>query len=220
MPDLRGPDLARRLVIDTTRVDHALHVRLHGRRAGRRDQLAPGSRRLHPETFLAQCARRQGARDAGSPAQHRARSTHDTSRRPLPRARPGVERAHRHPHDRQSRRPRSPSLVSTWTLTTFEQGVSGGQPARVTNPRGLLVLDAAGHAFEFVTSLASQRTTGGQVPVAEALAAFAGYGGFWGQYRVDAAQQDDHVSRRRRASARRSWREGVLAIDSSSMATA
>lgn len=81
------------------------------------------------------------------------------------------------------------SLVSTWTLTVVEQGVSGGQPARVTNPRGLLVFDAAGHAFEFVTSLAAQRTTGGQVPVAEAQTAFAGYGGFWGNYRVDAAKK-------------------------------
>jgi len=58
--------------------------------------------------------------------------------------------------------PVAPSLVSTWTLTTFEQGVSGGPAARVTNPRGLLVLDAAGHAFEFVTSSATQRTAAGR----------------------------------------------------------
>ncbi len=79
------------------------------------------------------------------------------------------------------------SLVSTWTLTTLEQGVSGGPATRVANPRGMLILDAAGHAFEFVTNHATQRIAGGQVPVAEAPAAFAGYGGFWGQYRVDAA---------------------------------
>ena len=83
----------------------------------------------------------------------------------------------------------APSLVSTWTLTTFEQGVSGGPAARVPNPRGLLVLDAAGHAFEFVTSSATQRIAGGQVPVADAPAAFGAYGGFWGQYRVDQAQK-------------------------------
>jgi lipocalin-like protein len=80
-------------------------------------------------------------------------------------------------------------LVSTWTLTTFEQGVSGGSAARVANPRGMLILDAAGHAFEFFTSQATQRIAGGQVPVAEALAAFAAYGGFWGHYRVDAARK-------------------------------
>ena len=91
---------------------------------------------------------------------------------------------------RQSGQPPTvPALVSTWTLTTLEQGVSGGTPARVPNPRGLLVLDAGGHAFEFVTSAASQRIAGGQVPVADAPAAFAGYGGFWGDYRVDAARR-------------------------------
>jgi hypothetical protein len=85
--------------------------------------------------------------------------------------------------------PAAASLVSTWTLTTLELGVSGGPPVRVNNPRGLLVFDAAGHAFEFVTSLATQRAAGGQVPMAEAQAVFAGYGGFWGNYRVDAAKQ-------------------------------
>jgi hypothetical protein len=83
--------------------------------------------------------------------------------------------------------PSTSLLVGTWTLTMFEQGGSGGPAARVANPRGLLILDAAGHAFEFVTSQATQRIAGGQVPVAEALAAFAGYGGFWGRYRVDTA---------------------------------
>ncbi len=78
-------------------------------------------------------------------------------------------------------------LVSTWTLTALERGAGGGPATRVANPRGLLILDRAGNAFEFVTSLATQR--GGQVPLAEAQAAFAGYGGFWGQYRVDATQR-------------------------------
>jgi hypothetical protein len=81
------------------------------------------------------------------------------------------------------------SLVGTWTLTITEQSGSGGPTTRVANPRGLLVLDATGHAFEFVTSSATQRMAGGQVPVAEAAAAFAAYGGFWGQYRVDAAKK-------------------------------
>jgi hypothetical protein len=53
----------------------------------------------------------------------------------------------------------------------------------------MLILDSAGHAFEFVTSLATQQMTGGQVPVADAQAAFAGFGGFWGEYRVDAANK-------------------------------
>jgi hypothetical protein len=80
--------------------------------------------------------------------------------------------------ERQSTNPApvASSLVSTWTLTTFEQGGTGGQASRVTNPRGLLVLDAAGHAFEFVTSSATQRVAPGQVAVADAPAAFAAYG--------------------------------------------
>jgi hypothetical protein len=81
------------------------------------------------------------------------------------------------------------ALVSTWTLNAFEQSVNGGPLARIPNPRGLLILDGAGHAFEFVTSLATQRMTGGQVPVADAPTVFAGYGGFWGRYRVDEAQK-------------------------------
>jgi hypothetical protein len=81
-------------------------------------------------------------------------------------------------------RPTGSDLVSTWTLTTFERGAGGGPATRIANPRGLLILDRAGNVFEFVTSLATQR--GGQVPLADAQAAFAGHGGFWGQYRVDA----------------------------------
>lgn len=79
------------------------------------------------------------------------------------------------------------AFVSTWTLNTLERGQS--PEARVSNPRGLLVLDGAGYAFEFVTSQATQRMTGGQIPIAEAQAVFAAYGGFWGNYRVDAAQR-------------------------------
>jgi hypothetical protein len=80
-------------------------------------------------------------------------------------------------------------LVSTWTLTSLDQNIGGGQPTRVANPRGLLIFDAVGHAYEFVTSLGTQRTTGGQAASADAQSAFAGYGGFWGNYRVDAAHK-------------------------------
>jgi hypothetical protein len=90
---------------------------------------------------------------------------------------------------RQTRPATESTLVSTWTLTAFEQRVGGGAPARVANPRGLLVLDSAGHVFEFVTSLANQRPINQQIPLTDAQAVFAGYGGFWGSYRVDAAQK-------------------------------
>ena len=77
-------------------------------------------------------------------------------------------------------------LVGTWTLTTLERGASG-QSTRIPNPRGMLVFDARGHAFEFVTSLAGQRVVPGTpTPLAEAIATFSGYSGFWGRYSVGA----------------------------------
>jgi len=90
----------------------------------------------------------------------------------------------------QASAPAVRDLVGTWTLNVLEQGTSGTQPTRVANPRGLLIIDGAGHAFEFVTSSAAQRAPlGAQAPLADAPATFAGYGGFWGGYRLDAAQK-------------------------------
>jgi hypothetical protein len=90
----------------------------------------------------------------------------------------------------QAGAPAARDLVGTWTLNALEQGTSGLQPTRVANPRGLLIIDSAGHAFEFVTSSAAQRAPlGAQAPLADAPATFAGYGGFWGGYRLDAAQK-------------------------------
>jgi len=89
----------------------------------------------------------------------------------------------------QSNAPAVRDLVGTWTLIALDQGTNG-TPTRVGNPRGLLILDGAGHAFEFVTSIAAQRAPlGAQAPLADAPATFAGYGGFWGGYRLDAAQK-------------------------------
>jgi hypothetical protein len=81
-------------------------------------------------------------------------------------------------------------LVGTWTLNVLEEGTTGAQPTRVANPRGLLIIDSAGHIFEFVTSGAAQRAPlGQQMVLADAPATFAGYSGFWGGYRFDAAQK-------------------------------
>lgn len=77
-------------------------------------------------------------------------------------------------------------LVSTWTLTSIERGLSSEKPERTMNPRGLLILDAAGHAFEFFTTASRQLP---EAPQADPLRAFASYGGFWGGYRVDAEQK-------------------------------
>ena len=74
-------------------------------------------------------------------------------------------------------------LVSSWTLASVERGISGEKPERVPNPRGLLIFDAVGHAFEFVTTASRQQP---ETPQADPLAMFAAYSGFWGSYRVDA----------------------------------
>jgi len=81
----------------------------------------------------------------------------------------------------------SPSdLVSSWTLTSIERGLSSGKPERTPNARGLLIFDAAGHAFEIFTSVNRQVP---DAPQADALRTFSSSGGFWGGYRVDAAQK-------------------------------
>jgi hypothetical protein len=77
-------------------------------------------------------------------------------------------------------------LVSSWTLSSVERGVSGEKPERIPNPRGLLIFDAAGHAFEFMSTASRQQP---ETPQADPLGMFAAYNGFWGGYRVDAAQK-------------------------------
>jgi len=94
--------------------------------------------------------------------------------------------AARVPTAQQAAGPSPDELVSSWTLTSIERGVAGPTPERVMNARGLLVFDAAGHAYEFFTSASRQAPEAWQ---ADPLRAFASYGGFWGGYRVDVAQK-------------------------------
>jgi hypothetical protein len=77
-------------------------------------------------------------------------------------------------------------LVSTWILTSIERGVSGDKPERIQNARGVLIFDAAGHAFEFFSSASRQQPETSQ---ADPLGMFAAFGGFWGGYRVDVEQK-------------------------------
>ncbi len=74
------------------------------------------------------------------------------------------------------------ALVSSWTLASVERGVSGEKPERVANARGLLIFDAVGHAFEFVTTASRQQP---ETPQTDPLGMFAAYSGFWGGYRAD-----------------------------------
>lgn len=84
--------------------------------------------------------------------------------------------------------PASPSagLVSTWTLISVERGAGGEKPERIQNARGLLIFDSVGHAFELFTTASRQQP---ETPQADPLGMFNAYGGFWGGYRVDAAQK-------------------------------
>ena len=79
------------------------------------------------------------------------------------------------------------ALVGTWTLVSTEEAVDSQEPIRVTNPRGLLVLDAAGWAFELVTRDNRQRPTPAQAGLTEAQLAFATFAGSWGRYTADFA---------------------------------
>jgi hypothetical protein len=74
------------------------------------------------------------------------------------------------------------ALVSSWTLTGVERGVSGEKPERIPNPRGLLILDGVGNVYEFVTTASRQQP---ETVQADPLAMFAAYSGFWGNYRAD-----------------------------------
>jgi hypothetical protein len=77
-------------------------------------------------------------------------------------------------------------LVSSWTLVSVERGISGEKPERVQNPRGLLIFDAVGHAFEFVTTSSRQQP---ETPQTDPLGMFAAYSGFWGGYRLNVDQK-------------------------------
>jgi hypothetical protein len=68
-------------------------------------------------------------------------------------------------------------LVSSWLLVAAERDVASGQPRRVAGSRGLLVLDGAGHVFEFFT------TPSGVPPDPsrpDPRRTFTDNGGFWG----------------------------------------
>jgi hypothetical protein len=79
-------------------------------------------------------------------------------------------------------------LVGTWTLERTEVGADGKR-VPVPNPRGLLILDAAGYAFEVVTRANRQQPEGEQPRLTAQQLTFAQYGGFWGRYKADAQKK-------------------------------
>ncbi len=81
------------------------------------------------------------------------------------------------------------ALHGTWTLVSVEENVGAESPARVPNPRGLLVLDGAGMIFEAVTRLDRTRPTEDNKSLTDAQRVFATYSGFWGRYKLDPQAQ-------------------------------
>jgi hypothetical protein len=75
------------------------------------------------------------------------------------------------------------ALVGAWTLSAVER-TGGGTPAVLPLPRGLLVFDAAGHAFELASVGPRVASAGRGATPAEAHAIYNNYSGFWGSYRV------------------------------------
>lgn len=82
-----------------------------------------------------------------------------------------------------------PSLVGTWTLEGVEQAVGSPQAARVTGPRGLLIIDGSGMVFEAATRDNRTRATTAEAGLSEAQLVFATYSGHWGRLRTDGAQK-------------------------------
>jgi hypothetical protein len=78
--------------------------------------------------------------------------------------------------------PVSLRLAGTWTLVSIERPGDGGRLVSLPFPRGLLVLDSAGHIFEGVQHGRPQ----GAPALGDRQLAFATFSGFWGGYRVDA----------------------------------
>ena len=77
------------------------------------------------------------------------------------------------------------ALTGTWTLVSVEENAGAETPTRTPNPRGLLVLDAAGMIFEAATRLDWTRPTEDNKALTDAQRVFATYSGFWGRYKLD-----------------------------------
>src|SRR6476660_6490752 len=82
-------------------------------------------------------------------------------------------------------RAQGPRLVGTYTLASVERLSPGSAPAPLPLPRGLLVFDSAGHAYELARSGRAFVNALNQATPAEAQALFGSYGGFWGSYKAD-----------------------------------
>jgi len=80
-----------------------------------------------------------------------------------------------------------PTLAGTWTLVAVERGAADGAWIAQPLPRGVLILDRGGHAFELAETGRRLPYAANQATPAEAHAVYNNYSGFWGGYKVDAA---------------------------------
>ena len=85
--------------------------------------------------------------------------------------------------------PASKGLVGTWTLSAVEKIGADGKAAAQTLPRGVLIFDRAGHAFEIAETGRRVPYAANQPTPAEAHTVYNNYSGFWGGYAVDATQK-------------------------------
>ncbi len=85
--------------------------------------------------------------------------------------------------------PPSQGFVGTWTLVSVEKIGADGKAAVQPLPRGVLVFDRAGHAFELAETGRRTPYSANQPTPAEALTVYGSYSGFWGGYAVDASQK-------------------------------
>jgi hypothetical protein len=82
-----------------------------------------------------------------------------------------------------------PTLVGTWTLSSVQRVGADGKAAVQILPRGVLIFDRAGHAFELAETGRRTPYAANQPTPAEARAVYNNYSGFWGGYTVDTSQK-------------------------------
>jgi lipocalin-like protein len=81
----------------------------------------------------------------------------------------------------------TPNLVGTWTLTAVERAGADGAWNPQPLPRGVLILDRGGHAFELAETGRRVPYAANQATPAESHAVYNNYSGFWGGYKFDGA---------------------------------
>src|SRR5215472_4985111 len=77
-------------------------------------------------------------------------------------------------------------LVGTWTLVTVERAGTDGAWIPQPLPRGALIFDGGGNAFELAETGRRVPYASNQATAAEAHAVYNNYSGFWGTYKADA----------------------------------